>query len=171
VHKKYNYIGFGTCSGATVAFAGPSDCQYGCVGFGECAEACPFGAITMVNDFPVIDPDECVGCGACVNNCPKQIIHLIPKGNRVVVRCSTKDTAKVTKAICKVGCIHDKACIKKCPADAISEVSKVVTIDQEKCMAFGPECEEVCLGACKKQHILQPLSLEETYKELKQAAA
>ncbi len=171
VHKKYNYIGYGTCSGAHLAFAGPSACQYGCVGFGECASVCPFDAITMVNDFPVVDPDECVACGTCVSACPKGIIKLVPKNNRVIIRCSTGDSAKVTKSICKVGCIHDKACIKKCPADAISEVRGVVTIDQEKCMEFGPECKEVCIAACKKVHCLQPLSIEETYKQLKQTAA
>jgi electron transport complex protein RnfB len=170
VHKKYNYIGFGTCSGASIVFAGPSACQYGCVGFGECAAACPFGAITMVNDFPVVDPDECVACGKCVSSCAKGIIKLVPKANRVIIRCSTADSAKVTKSICKVGCIHDKVCIKKCPADAISEVRGVVTIDQEKCMEYGPACEEACIKACKKVHCLQPLSIEETYKQLKQAA-
>ena len=171
VHLKYNYIGYGTCSGANLAFSGPLDCQYGCVGFGECAEACPFDAITMVDNFPVVDPDECVACGGCVSACTKGIIKLVPKNARVIIRCSTKDSAKVTKAICKVGCIHDKACIKKCPADAISEVDGVVTIDQEKCIEYGPECKEACIKACKKQQILQPLSLVETYKMLKQAAA
>jgi hypothetical protein len=45
-----------------------------------------------------------------------------------------------------------------------------VTIDQEKCMEYGPECEEKCIAACKKVHCLQPLSIEETYKKLQQAA-
>jgi electron transport complex protein RnfB len=105
-----------------------------------------------------------------VKACPKRIIKLVPKANRVIIRCSTADGAKATKAICKVGCIHDKVCIKKCPADAISEVRGVVTIDQEKCMEYGPACEEACIKACKKVHCLQPLSIEETYKQLKQAA-
>ena len=156
VHKKYNYIGYETCSGANLAFAGPSDCQYGCVGFGECARVCPFDAIAMVENFPVIDEDLCVGCGACVRTCPKGIIKLVPRNARVIVRCSTRDSAKVTQALCKVGCIHDKACIRKCPARAISEVEGVVTIDQEKCLEYGPDCQQICIAACKKVHILQP---------------
>jgi electron transport complex protein RnfB len=171
VHKKYKYIGYGTCSGANLAFAGPMDCQYGCVGFGECAAACPFDALHMVNSFPVVDPDACVACGNCVKACPKGLIKLIPKNARVIIRCSTKDSAKVTMSVCKVGCIHDKACIRKCPAEAISEVDGVITIDQKKCIDYGPACEEVCLSACKKVHILQPLSLKETYKKLTEAAA
>ena len=170
VHAKYNYIGYGTCSAANIAFAGPLDCQYGCLGFGECAEACPFEAITMIENFPVIDPDACVACGACVNTCPKDIIKLIPKGARVYIPCSTKDSPKVTMSVCKSGCIHDKACIRKCPADAISEIDGVVTVDHKKCMEYGPECEEVCISACKKIHILQRFELDQE-KRLKEAAA
>jgi len=171
VHKKYNYVGYGTCSGAELAFAGPVACQYGCVGFGECVGACNFDAITMVNDFPVIDPEKCVACGACVRTCPKEIIHLVPKNARVYIPCSTKDAAKVTMKICKSGCIPDKACIRKCPANAISEVDGVVTIDQKQCIEYGPSCEEVCISACKKIHILQPFSVTESYKMLAQKAA
>jgi Na+-translocating ferredoxin:NAD+ oxidoreductase subunit B len=171
VGKKYNYVGYGTCSGANIAFAGPIACQYGCVGFGECKAACNFGAIEMVNDFPVIDPDKCVSCGACVKACPKRIIHLVPKSARVYIPCSTKDTAKETMAICKSGCIHDKACIRKCPAKAISEVNGVVTIDQKKCLDYGPSCEEVCISACSKVHILQPFSIAESHKKLAHEAA
>lgn len=169
VHQKYNYIGYGTCSGADLAFAGPLDCQYGCVGFGECVAACPFDAITMINNFPVVDPDECVACGSCVKVCPKGIIHLLPKNARVFIPCSTKDTAKATMAVCKVGCIHDKACIRKCPAKAISEVHGVVTIDQKKCIDYGPDCEEVCISTCKKVHILQLFELDQK-KRLEAAA-
>ena len=39
-YQKYDYLGYGACSGANLAFAGPTDCQFGCVGFGECAAAC-----------------------------------------------------------------------------------------------------------------------------------
>ncbi len=171
VHMKYNYVGYGTCTGANIAFAGPLDCQYGCVGFGECAGACQFEAITMVNNFPVIDPEKCVACGACVKTCPKRIIELLPQNIRVYIPCSTKDKAKAVMAVCKAGCIHDKACIRKCPAKAISEENGIVTIDHKKCIEFGPECEEACIAACKKTHILQPFSVTESYKKLAQEAA
>jgi len=171
VHKKYSYVGYGTCTGADLAFSGPMECQYGCVGFGECANACQFGAITMVNNFPVIDPEKCVACGACVKTCPKRIIKLIPKNARVFIPCSTKDSAKVTMAICQAGCIHDKACIRKCPAEAISEVDGIVTVDQKKCIAYGPSCEEVCISACKKVNLVQSFTITETYKKLAQKKA
>jgi len=155
VHVKYSYIGYGTCSAANLAFSGPMECQYGCVGFGECAESCPFDAITMVDNFPVIDENTCMGCGTCVSVCPKGILTLVPRNARVIIRCSTKDSAKETRAVCEVGCIHCKACVRKCPAEAISEVHGVITIDQKKCLEYGPECNEVCIDACKRG-ILQP---------------
>lgn len=171
VHKKYKYIGHETCAGASLAFAGPMGCQYGCLGFGDCAAACPFDALHMVNGFPVVDPDACVACGNCVHACPKELIKLIPRNARVIIPCSTKDSPKVTMSVCNVGCLHNRACIRKCPADAISEVDGIVTVDQKKCIDYGPACKEVCLSACKKVHILQPMSLEGTYKKLTEAAA
>ena len=173
VQDKYQYVGYGSCSGAMLAFAGPLDCQYGCLGFGECTGSCQFEAITMVNNFPVIDPEKCVACGACVKTCPRGIIQFIPKNARVYKPCSTADSAKVTKKICKSGCITDKGCVRKCPAKAISVENGVVTIDQKTCIEYGPSCEEVCISACKKVKvgIIQPFSITESYKMLAQKAA
>ncbi len=173
VHDKYHYVGYGSCTGATLAFSGPLDCQYGCLGFGECVGACQFEAITMVNNFPVIDPEKCVACGICVKTCPKGIIKLIPQNARVFKPCSTKDTAKIVKAICKSGCITDKGCVRKCPAKAITVEDGVVTIDHKTCVEYGPSCEEACISACKKVKvgIIQPFSITESYNKLAQKAA
>ncbi len=40
-----------------------------CTGCTECFSACPFDAITMVDDKAVINPDKCTGCMACVRVC------------------------------------------------------------------------------------------------------
>jgi electron transport complex protein RnfB len=79
----------------------------------------------------------------------------------------------VTKAICSSGCILDKGCIRKCPAEAISEDRGVVVIDQKKCIAYGPSCEEACITACQKIKIgiIQPFTVTESYKKLAQKAA
>jgi NAD-dependent dihydropyrimidine dehydrogenase PreA subunit len=47
-----------------------------CKGHGECVEACPVGAITLVDGKAVIDEDACVECGSCVDACPEGAISL-----------------------------------------------------------------------------------------------
>ncbi|MCK4582283.1 electron transfer flavoprotein subunit alpha, partial [Candidatus Bathyarchaeota archaeon] len=40
-----------------------------CTGCGVCVDACPFGAIDMVNDKAVIN-EACRACGQCIDACP-----------------------------------------------------------------------------------------------------
>jgi len=148
VAQKYRYIGYGSCTGAHLAFGGPQNCQYACIGLGECAEACPFDAIAMVDHFPVVDPVACVGCGTCVRTCPKKIIELMPRRARVWVPCSTRDPGKMVKGVCEVGCIACKMCVKVCPAKAVNLEDNVVVIDHDPPphLPLLPSPKGVCLS-------------------------
>lgn len=162
VREKLKYIGYESCTAATLAFGGPSACRYACVGAGECAESCPFDAITMVSGFPVVASDLCVGCGTCVRVCPKKIIELISAKARVWVPCSTKDPGKVAKQLCEAGCISCNMCVKACPAQAVALDENVVKIDHEKCIAFGPECGMICIGKCPRDIFRSYLGCEDS---------
>lgn len=151
VSHKHEYIGFASCTAANLGFGGPSACQYACIGLGECAAVCPFDAITMVEGFPVIDPDRCVSCGTCVKTCPKRVIELMSLKARVHVPCSSKDLGKKVREVCEVGCISCQMCVKKCPAEAVSYTEGLIKIDHPKCIAYGPSCEEVCVEKCPRK--------------------
>jgi Na+-translocating ferredoxin:NAD+ oxidoreductase RNF subunit RnfB len=58
------------CKGKEVMNA----CKVGCIACGMCAKKCPQGAITMVDNLPVIDYSKCTGCKTCVTVCPRKII-------------------------------------------------------------------------------------------------
>ncbi|MFN3535126.1 MAG: RnfABCDGE type electron transport complex subunit B, partial [Desulfatiglandales bacterium] len=150
VAQRFSYIGVKTCATAKQAFQGQFECAYACLGFGDCARSCPFGAIQMVENFPQVDPELCVGCGTCVKSCPKGIIELIPLKARVWVPCSSKDPGKVVKEICQVGCISCRMCVKVCPAKAVSMEDGIIRVDQKTCTEYGPDCKEICVEKCPR---------------------
>ena len=112
--RKAIYKGIRTCRSANMVSGGGMNCEYGCMGFGDCAKVCPFGALKMVDGLPKIDPDKCVGGGKCVKACPRNIIQLMQHDtdNLVVTACSSKYKAAFVRKICSVGCIACKICEK-----------------------------------------------------------
>jgi len=53
-----------------------------CVGCGNCAQYCQFGALAVRDRSLRIKPARCMGCGACVSKCPKQALSLVPAPER-----------------------------------------------------------------------------------------
>lgn len=48
--------------------------QEKCTGCGECVDACPTEAISLVDDKAVIDADSCGECMSCIDVCPAEAI-------------------------------------------------------------------------------------------------
>lgn len=48
-----------------------------CTTCGSCSEACPTGAIHLVDNQPVVEPDICNRCGACVEGCPEGVLTML----------------------------------------------------------------------------------------------
>lgn len=151
------YHGIHDCRAAH-ALGGTKICRYGCLGFGTCAKACPFGALKMSQDgLPVVDVSLCTGCGKCVDACPRHIISLVLETAQVFVDCSSKDKGAAARKACKVGCIGCARCVKACEFDAISVKDFLASIDYEKCTSCK-KCAEVCPVKCISVHEISTCS-------------
>jgi ferredoxin len=47
-----------------------------CQKCGDCADICPFGAITLADGQVALDADACMGCGVCIDACPEGALTL-----------------------------------------------------------------------------------------------
>ncbi|MBI5190940.1 MAG: Fe-S cluster domain-containing protein [Nitrospirae bacterium] len=147
--RRFVYEGVKDCRAAILVAGGDKTCQYGCLGYGSCFKACPFGAISMSPDnLPVIDHEKCTACGVCVSACPKSIIALTPTAKKVHIRCSSHDKGPVVKKACELGCVACGLCVKGCPEGAISMDNFLARIDYEKCT----HCE-TCVMLCPQRTI------------------
>ena len=140
---RFVYEGTPSCAAAERFYNGKRSCRSGCDGLGDCAAVCDQGAISVVNGVAVVDNEKCTGCGKCVRVCPNGLIVVRPAAQRVEVRCSSKYRGKVTRAVCKNGCIGCKMCERKCSVGAIHVQDNHAVIDYAKCTGCGE-----CVGSC-----------------------
>ena len=68
---------------------------------GECAKACPEGAIRLKGETWRIDKKKCDGCLACVPACPSGVMKVDPEG-------------------LPYKCINCRQCAEVCPRDALT---------------------------------------------------
>ncbi len=146
--KIVEYSGLRTCKVMNVCGAGETLCGFGCLGCGDCAEACSFGGITINSETGIVEINEdiCTACGACVKACPRGIIELRkkgPKNRRVYVSCVNRDKGPAAMKACKAACIACGKCAKECSFEAITVANNVAYIDADKCRLCR-KCEKVC---------------------------
>jgi Na+-translocating ferredoxin:NAD+ oxidoreductase subunit B len=106
------YNGVRDCRSAVLVAGGGKGCDYGCLGFGSCAEACPFGAIEMRNGLAIVHKELCVGCENCVAVCPKELIIMVPATAAVHVYCNSPENGATKRKVCKTACIGCRKCVK-----------------------------------------------------------
>ncbi len=146
--KTTEYQGPRSCAISALVYGGETDCQYGCLGDGDCVTACTFDAMYMdeATGLPVVITDKCTSCGACVTACPRNIIELRPKNKRdlkIYVGCLNEDKGGIAKKACDVACIGCSKCEDVCPKGAITMNGSLAYIDPEVC-TLCRKCVEVC---------------------------
>ena len=149
------YDGALSCAVANNLYIGEAGCPDGCLGCGDCVEACDFDAIHMnlITGLPEVTDANCTACNACVIACPRDIIELRkknPKDRKIYVSCVNEEKGGVARKNCSVACIACMKCIQACPFDAITMGNNLAYIDPVKCRL----CRK-CVVVCPTNSILE----------------
>ena len=99
----------------------------GCIAH-RCLNACPKGAISIVNRHAEIDKAKCVECGRCAQACSYSAIikQTRPCISACKVRALSLDPDSRKARIDHEKCIACGACVYQCPFGAISDRSYIV---------------------------------------------
>lgn len=94
-----------------------------------CQDACPKGAITIVDHKCTVDKTKCIECGKCVKACPYSalILQRRPCMQACKVKAISMDENQ-TAVIDNNKCIACGACVYKCPFGAITDKSLVLDV-------------------------------------------
>ncbi len=132
-HNLASYKGgMSTCRGEAVVVGGSKDCSWGCLGLGDCAQACTFEAIHMNNDaLPVVDTAKCTACNDCVEVCPKDLFVLMPVSRKLLVQCRSLLEGDLAEAKCSVACTGCSRCVADAAPGVIGIVDNLAVINYE----------------------------------------
>jgi Na+-translocating ferredoxin:NAD+ oxidoreductase RNF subunit RnfB len=107
----FAYKGARGCGIAAGFYAGARQCETACLGFGDCAQACPLGALGMKDGVAVVKAERCTGCGLCLKACPHGLISLVDRAARWQVTCSSRTRPDLRRAECPVACTACGDCV------------------------------------------------------------
>ncbi len=149
--RKALYVGIPSCQAVSMVQSGDKLCDWGCLGYGDCAKACPFGGITLgENGLPQVNEEVCTGCGLCVASCPKKILQLHGVDERVIVACRSEDPPKQAKSSCANACIGCGICARACP-EAVEVKNHLACVKDpggfsDECIAKLEKCPTGAIG-------------------------
>ena len=145
---KMEYNGVSSCEMAKQLFGGPKECIYGCIGLGDCKNACQYDAIHICDGVARINPVMCKACKQCLKTCPNHIIKMMPLHEAKAANlCVNHDKGGITRKECSNGCIGCMKCVKACEFGAVEVKDFCAKVDYNKCTGCG-KCTEACPVKC-----------------------
>ncbi len=130
--NRGQYRGVSSCFASNLV-GGNKQCSYGCLGLGDCVDACQFDAMVMGDDgLPVVIEEKCTACGKCVEACPRGIMELHPVSQNILVFCRSLDSGKMARKVCKNACIACGICVRACPEGIVMEANLARVADYSK---------------------------------------
>lgn len=146
--KMAEYYGPLSCSAMHVVSGGQKLCFQGCLGGGDCVEACPFNAMVMnENGLPEVIEELCTGCTMCAKACPRDVIEMHPQDREVFVFCKNHDDPKKSKDVCSVACMGCGICARKSDGSVDME-NNLAVINYDKL-----DTEKIPFDKCKTHAI------------------
>ncbi len=168
--KLATYRGEKSCT-ATDLVGGDKGCSYGCLGYGECVDACNFDAMAMdSNGLPVVFHDKCVGCGACVKACPRDIIEMHPEDQKLFVYCRNREKGAKAKKVCAVACIACTLCVKDCSVEGGIVMKDNLAIVDNTVAPQNDESIKRCPTKCIFYGIEEQVTRERFYSQMDKKA-
>jgi NADPH-dependent glutamate synthase beta subunit-like oxidoreductase len=156
---KYLYNGVNDCRAAALLAGGMKVCEIGCLGFGTCARACPFDAITMGPDeLPVVNEERCTGCGTCERVCPKHIITLSSVTRRILKEYTAFDCTTPCQRRCPAG-INISAYIGHVSQGNYEDAVLVIKERNPFPTVIGRICPRPCEEDCRRQFVDEPVAI------------
>ncbi len=156
---KYQYDGLKDCRAVALLGGGMKVCTIGCVGFGTCANACPFNAISMGPEgLPVVNERLCTGCGTCERVCPKNIINLSSVTRRIMREYTTDNCTTPCQRACPAG-IDICEYIRQIDQGDYHRAVQVIKERNPFPSVIGRICPRPCENECRRQYVDEPVAI------------
>ncbi|MBI5561389.1 MAG: RnfABCDGE type electron transport complex subunit B [Deltaproteobacteria bacterium] len=168
--RRASYRGDETCTASNLT-GGDKSCSYGCLGYGECVDACKYDAMAMnPNGLPAVFYDKCVGCGACARACPRNIIEMHPEDHKLFVYCRSRDKGAYAKKACSVACIACGLCVKDCTVPGgIELIDNLATVNYKLAPQNG-ESAKRCPTKCIFSGIEEQMTMKNYHASARKTA-
>lgn len=143
--QQAEYRGLPSCAAAAAVAGGGKGCAWGCLGFGDCAVRCTFGAITMrPNGLPQVDVALCTACGDCIAACPKNLFTIAPLDQHLLVQCRSLIEGDGALEYCRVACTSCGKCVVDAAPGLVSIASGVAVVNYDENAHADPAATRRC---------------------------